>query len=79
MQNNGRLLEVYTEEPALQLYTANSLDGSIKCKKGETYHVHSGVCLESQHFPDSPNRSDFPNTILYPGERFKQKLIQIFS
>ncbi len=73
--NTGRLLEVYTEEPALQLYTGNKLDGSIKGKKGETYHAHSGVCLETQHFPDSPNRPDFPNTILYPGETYQTKTV----
>ena len=67
---SGRKLEVLTTQPGLQLYTGNSLDGSLKSSKGIPYKKHSGVCLETQHYPDSPNRLNFPSTILFPGQEY---------
>ncbi|SHG49451.1 aldose epimerase family protein [Massilia sp. CF038] len=64
---SGRVLELFTEEPGVQFYSGNFLDGSLK-GKGQTYEHRSGFCLEPQHFPDSPNNPSFPNTILRPGE-----------
>ena len=67
---SGRVLEVYTTEPGIQFYTGNFLDGSIKGKQGHVYQQRSGFCLETQHYPDSPNHSNFPSTILRPGTTF---------
>jgi aldose 1-epimerase len=66
---SGRVLEVYTEEPGVQFYTGNFLDGSLR-GKGKTYAHRTGFCLEPQHFPDSPNQPDFPSTILQPGDEY---------
>ncbi|MEM9444544.1 MAG: galactose-1-epimerase [Verrucomicrobiota bacterium] len=66
-----RLLEVWTDQPGLQFYTGNALDGSIKGKGGFNYQKHAGFCLESQHFPDSPNHKDFPSTVLRAGEIYQ--------
>ena len=68
--NSGRVMEVYTTEPGLQFYTGNFLDGTIKGKKGAVYNQYNGFCLESQHYPDSVNKKEFPSTILKPGEKF---------
>jgi aldose 1-epimerase len=68
--NSGRMMEVFTTEPGLQFYTANHLDGSIVGKKGDAYIYRSAFCVETQHFPDSPNQPGFPTTILRPGEIF---------
>jgi aldose 1-epimerase len=65
---SGRTLSVETTEPGIQLYTGNLLDGTIVGKNGIAYNRHAGLCLETQHFPDSPNQPAFPNTILRPGE-----------
>jgi aldose 1-epimerase len=67
----GRTLEISTTEPGLQLNSANALDGSITGKSGHVYRARYGLCLETQHFPDSPNQPQFPSTILRPGERFR--------
>lgn len=67
--HSGRALTVLTEEPGLQFYSGNFLDGRDS-GKGRRYGYRGGLCLEPQHYPDSPNRSDFPNTILRPGERY---------
>lgn len=67
----GRLLKVSTDQPGIQFYTGNYLDGTLKGKRGKIYRQHDGFCLETQHFPDSPNRPDFPSTVLRPGEVFK--------
>ncbi len=61
---SGRIMEVFTTQPGLQFYSGNFLDGSIKGKGGIVYKKHAGFCLETQHFPDSPNHSDFPTTVL---------------
>jgi aldose 1-epimerase len=66
---SGRVLELFTEEPGVQFYSGNFLDGSL-AGKGKTYAYRSGFCLEPQHFPDSPNQPAFPNTILRPGETY---------
>lgn len=66
---SGRVLELYTEEPGVQFYSGNFLDGSLT-GKGCNYGFRSGFCLEPQHFPDSPNQPSFPNTILRPGEEY---------
>ncbi len=76
---SGRVLEVFTTEPGVQLYTGNWLDGSLTGKGGMIYAPHTGFCLEAQHFPDSVNRPHFPNTILRPGETYSQLTIHRFS
>ena len=72
---SGRTMEVLTTEPGLQVATANRLDGAIVGKGGATYGRHSAVCLETQHFPDSPNQPAFPSTILRPGEHFESRTV----
>ena len=67
---SGRTLEVTTDEPGIQFYTGNFLDGSLTGKGGTVYGKHGGFCLETQHFPDSPNQAKFPSTILKPGETY---------
>jgi aldose 1-epimerase len=67
----GRVMEVYTTEPGVQLYTGNFLDGSLTGKSGKAYKKHYGFCLETQHFPDSPNKPQFPSTVLNPGQKYK--------
>ena len=76
---SGRLMEVYTTQPGVQFYTGNFLDGSLTGKGGKKYVQHSGLCLETQHFPDSPNQPSFPNAILKPGETFHQVTVYKFS
>ena len=66
----GRKLEVYTTEPGLQFYSGNFLDGTIKNRDGKPIPQHGALCLETQHFPDSPNQPSFPSTILKPGEKY---------
>ena len=66
---SGRTLEVYTEEPGVQFYSGNFLDGNLT-GKGKVYNYRTGFCLEPQHYPDSPNQHDFPSTILRPGETY---------
>ncbi len=68
----GRIMEVWTTEPGLQFYGGNFLDGTLVGKRGVAYEHRSGFCLEAQHYPDSPNQPDFPNTILRPGEVYAQ-------
>lgn len=75
---SGRLMEVRTTEPGLQFYTGNFLDGSIT-GKGTTYPRRSGFCLETQHFPNSPNQENFPSTILRPDEEYETRTIYAFS
>jgi aldose 1-epimerase len=76
---SGRIMEVYTDQPGMQFYTGNFLDGSIIGKGGMAYKQYYGLCLETQKFPDSPNQSAFPNCILKPGETFKSTTIYKFS
>jgi len=75
----GRALEVYTTEPGVQFYTGNFLDGTITGKHGHAYNKHAGLCLETQHFPDSPNHSNFPWTILKPEQTYHSRTVYKFS
>jgi len=74
-----RVMEVYTKEPGMQFYSGNFLDGSITGKGGVVYQKRHGFCLETQHFPDSPNKPNFPSTALKPGEEYKTTTIYQFS
>jgi len=76
---SGRVMEVFTTEPGVQFYTGNFLDGSTKGKGGQTYPRRSGFCLETQHFPDSPNKPKFPSVVLRPGKTYSQTTIYKFS
>ena len=75
----GRVLRVSTTQPGVQFYTGNFLDGSIKGKEGRTYVHRGGFCLETQHFPDSPNHPKFPTTELKPGQRFHSVTVFTFA
>jgi aldose 1-epimerase len=77
--NSGRFMEVLTTQPGLQFYCGNSLDGTNKGKGGTVYQHRAGLCLETQHFPDSPNHPDFPTTELRPGEKYRQTTVYRFS
>jgi aldose 1-epimerase len=72
---SGRVMEVLTSAPGIQLYSANFFAGSIPGKDGATYRARSGLCLETQHFPDSPNQEDFPSTLLRPGEQYRSATV----
>lgn len=74
----GRVMEIYTEEPGVQFYSGNFLDGSLVGKNGIVYNHRNGFCLETQHYPDSPNNPDWPSTILNPGETYKTSTIHKF-
>jgi aldose 1-epimerase len=76
---SGRILEILTTQPGVQFYSGNFLDGTITGKGGKTYFKHWGLCLETQHFPDSPNQNTFPNTILRPGEKYSETTVYKFS
>lgn len=76
---SGILLTVYTNEPGVQVYSGNFLDGSVTGKKGITYNQHAGICLETQHYPDSPNKSQWPSVRLNPGETYNSECIYKFS
>jgi aldose 1-epimerase len=75
----GRVLEVSTTEPGIQLYTGNFLDGTVKGLNGQPSERHTGFCLETQHFPDAVNHPNFPSTILRPGETYNSTTIFAFS
>jgi aldose 1-epimerase len=72
-------MEVFTTEPGVQFYTGNFLDGSVHGKDGKVYNHRFGFCLETQHFPDSPNHPAFPSTILKPGQRYTSTTVFKFS
>jgi len=76
---SGRVMEVSTTEPGMQFYSGNFLDGSITGKGGQVYKQRYGFCLETQHFPDSPNRPGFPSTVLKPGQSYKTTTIYKFT
>jgi len=79
-QPSGRYMEVRTTEPGIQFYSGNFLDGTLKnTRNGIKYVKHAGLCLETQHFPDSPNQPSFPNTILKPGETYQQITVYKFG
>jgi len=75
---SGRVMTVHTTEPGMQFYTANGMRG-VKGKGGKTYDRHYGFCLETQHFPDSPNKPHFPSTVLRPGEKYSTVTVFTFS
>jgi aldose 1-epimerase len=74
-----RVMEVHTTEPGVQFYTGNFLDDKLAAKSGKPYAKHSGFCLETQHYPDSPNQAEFPSTVLRPGEEYNSKTVYTFS
>ena len=76
---SGRVLDVYSDLPGLQFYSGNFLDGTLKSKKVGYYELRSGFCLETQHYPDSPNQENFPSVILKPGDVYKSNTVFKFS
>ena len=76
---SGRVMEVATTEPGIQFYSGNFLDGSITGKDGQVYKQRYGFCLETQHFPDSPNKPAFPSTVLKPGQTYRTSTVYRFS
>ncbi len=76
---SGRVLEIWTDQPGIQLYTGNFLDGKVIGKGGKAYGKHFAFCLETQHFPDSPNQPNFPTTILRPGQTYRTVTVHKFS
>jgi len=76
---SGRVLQVYTTEPGIQVYSGNFLDGTLTGKHGHVYRQRDGMALETQHYPDSPNHPEFPSTILRPGRTFHSRTVYQFS
>ena len=76
---SGRVMEVLSDEPGLQFYSGNFLDGTIKGKGGVVYQHRTGFCMEPQHYPDSPNKPQFPSVVLRPGETYQNTIIYRFS
>jgi aldose 1-epimerase len=76
---SGRTLEVATMEPGMQFYAGNFLDGKLIGKGGKSYGHRSGFCLETQHYPDTPNQKDFPTTLLKPGDEYKTRTVFVFA
>ena len=76
---SGRLLEVFSDQPGIQFYSGNFLDGTLQSKEGGNYEFRSGFCLETQHYPNSPNQENFPSVILNPGEKYNTETIFKFS
>ncbi len=76
---SGRVMTIHTTEPGVQFYTGNFLDGTLTGKSGRTYNKHYGFCLETQHFPDSPNKPDFPTVVLHPGQKYTSETVYKFS
>jgi aldose 1-epimerase len=77
--DSGRALTLSTTEPGIQVYTGNTLDGGFTGPSGRSYRRYSGIALETQHFPDSPNRPDYPSTVLRPGEQYRSSTVFDFS
>ncbi len=76
---SGRTLEISTMEPGIQFYSGNFLDGTITGKRGGVYGHRAALCLETQHFPDSPNHPNFPSTILGPGDTYRTRTVFAFG
>lgn len=76
---SGRTLEVYTTQPGMQFYSGNFLDGTLTGKGGVVYHKRTGFCLETQHFPDSPNQPNFPTVVLNPGQEYHHTTVYKFG
>lgn len=78
-ENSGRKMEVWTTEPGIQFYSGNFLDGTLTGIDSEVYTQHYGLCLETEHLPDSPNQPDFPTVILNPGDTYRTSTVYRFS
>ncbi len=78
-ENSGRMMEIYTTEPGIQFYSGNFLDGTLPMPDGGKYEHRTGFCLETQHYPDSPNQDKFPSVVLKPGEKYNTKTTFKFS
>ena len=78
-KKNGLSLTVFTDQPSVHIYTGGNCSGQLKGKDGADYHTRSGICFETQHYPDSPNHSNFPSTVLKKGDTYHQKTIWKFS
>ena len=78
-ERSGIKMEVLTDEPGIQFYVGNFLDGTVKGKKGVAYPRRSAICVETQHYPDSPNHDNYPSTVLRPGENYSSNCIYRFS
>jgi len=78
-EKSGRKVEILTTQPGVQVYTANWMEGCPAGKNGHTYHNNDGVAIECQHFPDSPNKPEYPNTLLKPGETYQEAIIFAFG
>ena len=78
-KTSGRFMQVYTDQPGIQFYSGNFLDGKKASKTGGNYEKHTGLCLETQHFPDAPNHPEFPSVVLNPGEKYTTKTTYKFS
>jgi aldose 1-epimerase len=76
---SGRVMTIHTTEPGVQFYTGNFLDGTLTGKDGKVYKKHYAFCLETQHFPDSPNKSNFPSVVLLPGQKYTSETVYKFS
>jgi aldose 1-epimerase len=76
---SGRVMTATTDQPGLQFYSGNFLDGTLTGKGGKSYSQYAAFCLETQHFPDSPNYANFPSTVLKPGEIYKTTTTYSFS
>ncbi|GAA4877081.1 aldose epimerase family protein [Kitasatospora terrestris] len=76
---SGRRLECRTTEPGLQVYTGNHFDGSVTGRSGRPYLAHAGIALETQHYPDSPHRPEYPSTVLHPGEAYRSTTVYRFT
>ena len=75
----GIVLEMYTDEPGVQIYSGNFLDGTVTGKRGIVYRQRTGICLETQHYPDSPNKPAWPSVVLRPGETYRSHCIYRFT
>ena len=75
----GRRMDVYTDQPGIQFYSGNFLTGSYTGREKRKYPQYGAICLETQHFPDSPNHDNFPTTVLLPGKDFKSTTVYKFS
>lgn len=79
-KTTGRVMEISATNPAIQFYSGNFLDETVVTGKGGmVYHIHDGLCLETQHYPDSPNHENFPSVVLRPGETYRQTTVHAFS
>jgi aldose 1-epimerase len=76
---SGIKMEVLTDEPGIQFYVGNFLDGNVKGKRGIAYPKRSAICLETQHYPDSPNKDNFPSVVVRPGDKYTSHCIYRFS